>query len=250
MLVLFGDLVGKLAMPALAGLLIVVGFETLKPRQIDLILRTGVVQALVVVTTFVLTLLVPLQYAVLIGLALSILLFWIKQSNRMTLREWVFTPGQPLPREQDPPDRLPGRRVTVITPYGSTLYATARLMEAQLPEVTEDSRRGVLILNLRQHDELGSTFMIMLERYATGLRAHDAKLVMAEVGPGLYEQLQRTGRLSTLKPRNVFRRSDTVGASIIEAIDAAEEWIAAAPPSPAEAGTDDPTGPVSALEPS
>jgi SulP family sulfate permease len=227
LLLAFGDLVGKLAMPALAGLLIVVGFQTLKPHKIDLVVRTGLVQAIVLVATFVLTLLIPLQYAVLIGLGISIILYWIKQSNRMTLKEWVFEPGQPLPSEQDPPPELPGGHVTVITPYGSTLYATARLMEAQLPEITTDSRRAVLILNLRQHDELGSTFLAMLQTYSENLRTHDAKLMLAEVGPHLYTQLGNTGRLSTLRRRNVFRRSPVVGESIMEALDAADEWVAA-----------------------
>lgn len=100
MLLLFGDFVGKLAMPSLAGLLIVIGFQTLKPHKIDMVVRTGLVQAIVLVATFVLTLLFPLQYAVLVGVGLSIVLYWIKQSNRMTLKEWVFSPGQPLPIER------------------------------------------------------------------------------------------------------------------------------------------------------
>jgi hypothetical protein len=106
-------------------------------------------------------------------------------------------------------------------------FATARLMEEQLTEVTADSRRAVLILNLREHDELGSTFPGMFDRYAEGLRKHGAKLMLAEVGPHLYGQLHNTGRLRTLKPRNVFGRSDTVDASIVEALGAAEEWIKA-----------------------
>jgi SulP family sulfate permease len=247
-LLLFSGLVGKLAMPALAGLLIVVGFQTLKPRQIDLVVRTGWLQAVVVVTTFVLTLLVPLQYAVLVGVVVSILLHWVKQSNRMVLKEWVFPPGQALPREQDPPDQLPGDHVTVITPCGRMIFATARLMEEQLPEVTADSRRAVLILNLREHDELGSTFLGMFDRYAEGLREHGAKLMLAEVGPHLYGQLHNTGRLRTLKPRNVFRRSDTVDASIVEALGAAEEWIEAAAREALKASAEDGTGPKHAAE--
>jgi SulP family sulfate permease len=139
----------------------------------------------------------------------------------------VFAPDQPLPREQDPPSELSAGQATVLTLYGSTLYATARLMEGQLPVVTETTARAVVILNLRQHEQLGSTLLGMLERYAESLREHDSKLVLAEVGPHLYEQQARTGRLQTLKPRNVFRYTDTVGASVIEALDAAQEWIEA-----------------------
>jgi len=226
-LLLLGDFVGRLAMPALAGLLIVVGFQTLKPHRIDLVLKTGRTQAVTLATTFVFTLVIPLQYAVLLGIALSILLYFFKQSNRMKLEEWVYTPGQPLPVEQDPPAELGVSHATVLTPYGSTMFATARLLKDQLPEITDKTSRVVVILNLRQHDELGSTFLGMLERYAESLRAHESKLMLAEVGPHLYGQLQKTGRLQMLKARNVFKASDAVGAAVIEALDAAEEWIEA-----------------------
>ena len=187
-------------------------------------MRTGRIQALTLVATFVVTLLIPLQYAVMIGIAIAVLLYLAKQSNRMTLKEWVYREGEPLPTEQDPPSELPSRRATIITPYGSTFYATARLFKDQLPTVTAETYRAVLIINLRQYEELGSTFLGMLERYADSLREHDSKLMLAEVGTRLHDQLHKTGRLQKLKPRNVFRRSETVGASIIEAYDEALEW--------------------------
>lgn len=68
-ILLFADLAGHIAMPALAGLLMLVGFRTLKPDQVRMVWRTGRTQATVMSTTFVLTLLIPLQYAVLVGSA-------------------------------------------------------------------------------------------------------------------------------------------------------------------------------------
>mgnify|MGYP000851690225 CR=1 FL=1 len=225
-LVLLGNLVGSMAMPSLAGLLIVVGLQTLKPAQIMLVLRTGRIQAMTLLGTLVVTLLVPLQYAVMIGIAIAVLLYLVKQSNRMTLKEWVLHEGQVLPTEQEPPPELPSRRATIITPYGSTFYATARLFEQQLPAITAETHRAVLVLNVRHYEELGSTFLGMLERYASELRKHDSKLMLAEVSPRLYNQLHKTGRLQKLKPRNVYRQSETVGASILEAHDDALEWVA------------------------
>ena len=54
------------------------------------------------VITFALVLLIPLQYAVLVGVALSILLYTVKQSNRVTVKEWKLKEGK-LPLEQAPP---------------------------------------------------------------------------------------------------------------------------------------------------
>ena len=98
---LFAGAVGRLAMPALAGLLIVIGFRTLKPAAVMSVWRTGDIQRVVLVITFVLVLVVPLQYAVLSGVALSILLYVVRQSNRVVIREWKVEEGK-LPIEQSP----------------------------------------------------------------------------------------------------------------------------------------------------
>jgi SulP family sulfate permease len=66
-IVVFGNAVGYVAMPALAGLLMLVGYRSIKPGDLQSVWRTGVVQKAVLAVTFVLTLVVPLQYAVLLG---------------------------------------------------------------------------------------------------------------------------------------------------------------------------------------
>ena len=70
-IVAFAGLVGKIAMPALAGLLMLIGYRTIRPADLGSVWRTGAVQKVVLVTTFALTMLIPLQYAVLVGVGLS-----------------------------------------------------------------------------------------------------------------------------------------------------------------------------------
>ena len=92
-IVLFGRFVGAIAMPVLAGLLIVVGFRTLKPKQISMVWKTGLVQQAVMALTFLAALFVPLQYAVLLGVALAVLLYVFQQSNKMTAKAWQAISG-------------------------------------------------------------------------------------------------------------------------------------------------------------
>ena len=73
-LVTMTDIIKEVAMPALAGLLIVVGIRTLRLRDVADVWRTGRNAAASMVATFVLTLIIPLQYAVLGGVFLSMLL--------------------------------------------------------------------------------------------------------------------------------------------------------------------------------
>jgi SulP family sulfate permease len=65
-IVLFGSSIGYVAMPSMAGLLIVIGFRTFKPDRVEMVWKTGLVQQVVMGITFVACLLISLQYAVLI----------------------------------------------------------------------------------------------------------------------------------------------------------------------------------------
>ena len=102
--------VGQVAMPALAALLMIVGVRTLKPDQVRMVWRTRTQQATVMVTTFVLTVLIPLQCAVLAGVAISVVLFVVRPSNRVSLTRWVFDEVSAYPVEEQVPAEVPGAR--------------------------------------------------------------------------------------------------------------------------------------------
>jgi SulP family sulfate permease len=224
-LLLFGGAISAIAMPALAGLLMVVGYGTLKIDDIQMVWRTGRVQQLVMFITFAFTLLIPLQYAVLIGVALAVILFVVKQSNKITVKEWIFQDGQ-LPIEHDAPEVLEPNRVTVLVPFGSLFFAAATTLEKQLPELDENTRNAVAIINLRAKTDLGSTFLGILQRYANDLRAHDSKLMLAGLSTTAKGVLEDTGQIGTYGRDNVFGATEIVGESILEALHAAEKWVA------------------------
>ncbi len=99
---LVAPLVELVPMPALAALLIVAGLQGLRVPQAVTVWNTSKVTGVVMVMTFAATLLVPLQYAVLLGVALSILLFVFRQSNKVVITEIVLVPGG-LPKERPAP---------------------------------------------------------------------------------------------------------------------------------------------------
>ncbi|MDH3708012.1 MAG: SulP family inorganic anion transporter, partial [Acidimicrobiia bacterium] len=91
-LLLFASAVELIAMPALAGLLIVVGVQTIKPHEILSVYKTGAVPASIMIVTFVLTLLIPLQYAVLVGVGMSAILYVVRQANQLDTRRLMVQP--------------------------------------------------------------------------------------------------------------------------------------------------------------
>jgi SulP family sulfate permease len=227
-ILLFGSSIGYIAMPAMAGLLIVIGFRTFKPDQVEMVWKTGRVQQVVMGITFFACLIIPLQYAVLVGVAMSLLLFVIQQSNKITVKEWTSTESI-LPLEKDPSQIVEADRPTLLVTYGSLFFATAPLFEAQLPDVTDETHNAVVIINLRSSIDLGSTFLKVLERYVTDLRAHDSILMLAGVLPKVVDQFEKTGLMRHIGRDNIFVEGEVIGRSVLAAWDKAEQWIADEP---------------------
>ncbi len=224
-LVAFGDAIGNIAMPALAALLILVGIRTVKPRDLVSVWRTGVAQRFVLATTFALTMTIPLQYAVVAGVALSVALYVIGQSNHVALKRRIFTEDGSV-IETDPPARLPTNDVVVLQPYGSMFFAAAPIFEGTLPDVTPSSRNTVVILRLRERSDIGSTFIDVLRRYASSLEAVGSKLVIVSLNEPLAEQFRVTGFTEFIGPGNLYLATERVGAALEQAQRDARAWIA------------------------
>ena len=150
------------------------------------------------VTTFVLTLVIPLQYAVMTGVAISMVLFVVHQSNKVTVTRWTFEENSPYPWEGPSPTILPGGEIVILAAYGSLFFASAQVVEAQLPRPVPESRGSVVVLRLRGKEDLGSTFIQVVLRYHAALSAAGCRLILAGVGDRVLGQLARTGALAEL----------------------------------------------------
>ena len=220
---LAAPLVERVPMPALAALLIVAGYQGLRVEQALIAWKTGTISKVVMVATFVATLVVPLQLAVLFGMVLSIVLQTISQSNKVVVNEWVLQP-EGFPLEQPSPKRLPSHRLTLLHIYGSVFFAAAKNMEEMLPAVG-DATHAVVAINLRGKGEIGSTFVTVLQRYARELQDHGNKLMLVGVDAVVRDQLAKTGVLALIGEENVFLATPQLGVALNQAVAAAHAWL-------------------------
>lgn len=228
-ILVFGQTVGYIAMPALAGLLMLVGYRTVKPDDIKAVWKTGRMRATVMTVTFVLTMLIPLQNAVLVGVGISLILFVIRQSNDVTIKRWLIPePGVMI--EVDPPETVPPDEVVALQPYGSLFFAAAPVFEEKLPEVTGESTNSVVILRLRGRSDIGTTFMDVLERYARSLIDVDSRLMIVSASDRIQEQLEVTGVTAVVGRDGIYPSDERVGATLSQAFEDATQWVASNQP--------------------
>ena len=223
-ILVFGDAVGYIAMPALAGLLMTVGYRTIKPADIKAVWKTGAMQATVMVVTFVLTMIIPLQYAVLVGVGISMILYIANQSNQVVIKQWVLVDGRL--RETDAPAEVASDTALILQPYGSLFFASAPVFEDKLPTVTDKTKNSVVVLRLRGRSDLGSTFMDVLLKYAQALAEADSQLMLVSANENMHEQLKVAGVTDVVGDANIYTSDEWVGKTVKRAYDDAVASIA------------------------
>ncbi len=223
LVLLFGSLVEKIAEPAIAALLIVAGLETIKKDRIADVWDVGVGPRSIMLFTFVATLLLPVQWAVLLGVGLSFLVQVVRSSNDIQVHQVVQSDDGAF-MEQQPPEQLNADTITMLQVWGDLTFSGAHTFEEQLPEVGE-ARGAVVILRMRGRTRIGSTVIGVLERYARQLQGNGGKLMLAGVSDHIMEQIRNTETTETIPEEDIFLASETLGRATEEALAAAEAWL-------------------------
>lgn len=224
-IVVFGEAVNYIALPSLAGLLILIGARTISRARLTEVWSAGLVQRMVLLTTFVLTMLLPLQLAVVAGVALSFVLYVISASNQVDVRQRT-TDEDGVVVEVAPTDVVTSGQVVVLQVYGSLFFASAATFESLLPQVTEQTRRSVVILRMRGHGRPGTTVMQALKRYGGDLVAAESRLMVVTEDAGMLDQLARQGVTDVIGPDSIYVGDQRIGQAVAAAVTDAEAWIA------------------------
>ncbi len=213
---LFGNLVGNLAMPAIAALLIVAGYEAIKVDAIRDVWDTGWGPRGIMLFTFAMTLALPVQWAVLLGVILAMGQFIYQSSTDIGVAELVLQPdGTFLEREE--PERLAPHSVVLLEPFGSLYFAGAHSLESHLPN-PQGAQGATVILRLRDVRKAGSTLVSVLERYANKLHSNGAHLVLTELNDKVYDQLMHTETLELIGLDHAYRAEPEVFAATRKAV--------------------------------
>jgi SulP family sulfate permease len=223
---IFGNLVELVAMPAVAAVLIVVGIEIIDTEEIGDVWDISVSKRVIMVVTFIATLTLPVQQAVIIGVVLSFIDYIYSSSQSVRLLEL-----QPLESgtfvEKPAPAELPGNSVTILYARGSTYFAAVRTIQDLLPSAKE-AHHAVVIIRIRGVDQVGTTMITFMERYAGELRANGGKLMLSGVSQNVLDQILRTETTESVPEDSIFMATDTLGESTRDALAAAEAWLAQA----------------------
>jgi len=195
-MLLFGKWAKLIPMSCLAGILIVVAYNMSEWKTFLSILRGSVFDILVLVTTFLLTVLVDLTVAIQVGVVLSALLFMKRMAD--------INKELPLDLDTDVIDdysKVP-KEIGIYEISGPLFFASAK----QYCEVIKShgSKDDVLIIRMRHVPFVDSTGLNNLKEAIRILQNNKTKVILSGVKENVCTELEKSRIVFMVGKSNIF----------------------------------------------
>ena len=182
---------------ALSGLVIGIAASLIKWRNIRICLRATHDDALVVVTTFGATLITRLDYAIFIGVALSITLF-LRKASKPHLIEYEVSDEGDL-RELDKKKTRQNPAISIVHVEGDLFFGAAELFRTQVQITASDPNLKVIILRLKNAHHLDATSVMALESLVKHMREQGRFVLISGATRDIYKVLKLSGAIETIQ---------------------------------------------------
>ncbi|HUT23076.1 MAG TPA: SulP family inorganic anion transporter, partial [Sumerlaeia bacterium] len=191
---------------SLAGMLIVVAYTMVQRRRLDLVLKAGGKSRTVLLVTILSTLVLPLQYAIFVGVFVSIV-FLLKITGKTDLT--ILVPREDGHFDEMPFDQAAPSPLLLVNMEGDLYFAAVEDLDYELQQALTPQTR-VVLLRMKRLRAVGSTAMAILEHFWRILRERNVHLVVCGIEKTLEGLMTRSGLRERIGEQNLFYADNTL----------------------------------------
>ncbi|MGE0772632.1 MAG: SulP family inorganic anion transporter [Cyclobacteriaceae bacterium] len=201
-MLLFAPLAKLIPLACLAGILIVVAYHMSEWRHFLELLNSNRLDVLVLVTTFLLTVIFDLIIAIEVGLVLSSFMIMKRMSDTMTVQsgEKVLNGSDEKLFEEELPAIPPG--VVLYEIQGALFFGAAQKFQDLIREI--HSKPRVIILRMRHVPFIDATATKRIKDMIKHFEADKVHVILSGVTPSVRDELERSGIYDVLDRRNLL----------------------------------------------
>ncbi|MBX3394058.1 MAG: SulP family inorganic anion transporter [Phycisphaerae bacterium] len=204
---------------AIAGLLMATAWSVVDWREVRDLLTHARHDRIVLITTVVCLVALPIHWAVLIGLTVSIAMF-LRRVSRLYLVEMVAGKGRAF--HEHAIDKETGHHpITMLQVEGPLFFAQAEELSDVLGRIF-NCRPAVVIIRMRRTQHIDYSVIIELNRVVQRYISDGGTLIICGLTDRMHEQLSRSPLGRTLDPRFLLKTTRKVFSSAHAAIELAE----------------------------
>jgi SulP family sulfate permease len=215
---LFAPLLHYMPRAALAGLLLITAARLIDYKRLRYALKASRYDAGLVIITALTGVLIDLDTAVLLGVALSILLF-VPRAAKLKARELVVAPERVV-RERVPGD--PADPSIIIYDFeGELFFGAAPELERYLEALSERIRKDdikFLVLRLKRVRHPDAVVIERIEKFVREETSRGATVLLAGVQPDLWTLLKNVGFDGWFPTAHVFPEEDEEFSATLKAV--------------------------------
>ena len=209
-LVVLMPLAAWIPMPIIAAILFMVAYNMCEWRSFVKLCKTApAADILVLVVTFVLTVVFDLVVAIAVGMVLAVVLFMKRMADNTSVRAWTRDSGNENSRLKPIPDR-----VTVLEIDGPMFFASAD----KFSDLTFEDDTKVVILRMHDVPALDATATRNLFSVLNNCKEKDIILLLAHVGEQPLSVMKRAGFIDAVGEENLMPNID-------EALNASKKYV-------------------------
>lgn len=200
-LLFFGKYSALIPMATLAAILIVVAYNMSEWKEFAHLLRGTKSDAVVLLATFLLTVLIDLTVAIQVGVLLATFLFMQRMANTTevnqvtdTLRERDETEARDMSKLKVPAG------VEIFEIYGSLFFGAIERFKDAMRSV--EDRPLVLILRMRHVPSIDASGLHTMNELHEVMQRRNITLIISAVSADVRELMERTGFIAAVRPEN------------------------------------------------
>ncbi|MCC7354293.1 MAG: SulP family inorganic anion transporter, partial [Anaerolineae bacterium] len=184
-------LAAYIPLSALAGVLAVTAYSLIDRRSMARIWRGGGGDRVIMVVTLLATLLLPLQFAVLTGILMS-LAYYLLQTSTPQVRPVL--PNDTFTHFVYRPDKPPCPQLGIIEILGDLYFGAVHHIEESIQENSDrNPSQRFLLLRMHSIEHCDVSGIHALEHIARTYREHGGDLYLTRVGESVMEIMRATG---------------------------------------------------------
>ena len=215
------NLIGYIPIASLSAVVIVSAISLFNKEQILLTWRSRIVSRVVLLATFLSTLLLPLQYAIYIGIILSILIYLVESSHVNITYLTVNKKGEFMEHELNEILRT-NPEIAIINVEGALFFGAVSELEEKLDNIFKTGVK-VVILRMRRMKHLASTGVSSLKILASRAEQQGIPLLFCGLSEEIETVFNASGLGAKIGSQMTFKATQILFESTTEAIKKAEE---------------------------
>ena len=206
----FSFLIEIIPMAALAGVLLVVSVDMMGIKNMANLLSSPKSDVVVLLTTFILTIIIDLTAAVQVGVVLAALLFMKRMSDVTSMGKINFDASEKTDKDELDPDATSNKDipegVEVYEINGPFFFGVADMLINTLEHIGKTPK--VFILRMRNVPAIDATGEHALENFYSTCKKIGTQLVLSGVNPVPYATLKKMHFIDMIGQENVLDHID------------------------------------------